>query len=99
MINSGRFGPYWNTSKHFASLYNPSQEIAIDEAMIKFQGRSSLKQYMPMKPIKGGIKVWVLGDSKNGYFSRLEIYTGKKDHTEHGLGSCVVKDLTKDFQG
>ena len=26
-----------------ASLYNPSKELAVDEAMIIFQGRSSLK--------------------------------------------------------
>eukprot|EP00731_Ephydatia_muelleri_P017296 Em0010g394a len=32
------------------------KEVAVDEAMIKFQGRSSLKQYMPLKPIKRGIK-------------------------------------------
>ena len=49
--------------------------------MIKFQGRSSLKQYMPKKPIKRGIKVWVLGDSSNGYFSQLEVYTGKKGNS------------------
>ena len=40
----------------------------VDEAMIKFQGCSASKKYMPMKPIKRGIKVWVLGD---GYFSRV----------------------------
>ncbi len=56
----------------------PGKELAADEAMIKFQGRSSLKQYMPKKPIKRGMKVWVLGDSSNGYFCRLDIYTGKK---------------------
>ena len=59
-----------------ATLYNPSKELAIHEAMIKFQGWSSLKQYMPQKPIKRWIKVWVLADSRKGYFSRLEIYTG-----------------------
>ena len=41
------------------------------EAMIKFQGRSFLKQYMPMKPVKWGIKVWLLGDSSNEYFSKF----------------------------
>ena len=46
----------------------------MDEAMIKFQGCSTLEQYMPKKPIKHGIKVWVLGDSTNGYFSRFDIY-------------------------
>jgi hypothetical protein len=84
----------------FSSVYTPGRRIAVDEAMIKFQGRSSLKQYMPKKPIKRGIKVWVLGESNTGYFSRFEVYCGKKDGaTEHNLGARVVKDLTKDFQG
>ena len=47
----------------FAEAYDPHKEVVVDEAMIKFQGRSSLKQYMPKKPVKHGIKVWVLGDS------------------------------------
>ena len=83
----------------FKSVYNPGREIAVDEAMIKFLGRSSLKQYMPKKPTKRGIKVWVLGDSSTGYFSRLEVYTGRKDtSTETGLGAKVVLGLTRDFQ-
>ena len=44
-------------SKRFADLYKPHREVAVDEAMIKFTGRSSVKQYMPMKPVKRGIKV------------------------------------------
>ena len=83
----------------FQSVYIPGRELAVDEAMIKFLGRSSLKQYMPNKPVKRGIKVWVLADSSNGYFSRLEVYTGKKGAAvEKGLGARVVKDLTRDFQ-
>ena len=39
-------------SKQFADLYDPHKEVAVDEAMIKFTGRSAVKQYMPMKPIK-----------------------------------------------
>ena len=87
-------------STKFAEVYQPHRDIAVDEAMIKFQGRSSLKQYMPLKPTKRGIKVWVAADSINGYFSRFEVYTGKKDNsTEHGLGARVVKTLTSDFKG
>jgi hypothetical protein len=59
--------------------------------MIKFQGRSALKHYMPMKPTKRGIKVWVLGDSNNGYFSRFQVYIGKQETREIGLGAHVVK--------
>ena len=81
----------------FSAVYTPGTNLAVDEAMIKFQGRSSVKQYMPKKP---GIKVWVLGDSSNGYFSRLDVYTGKKTDgsTEHNLGAKVVKHLTQDFK-
>ena len=82
----------------FSSLYNPSKDVAVDEAMIKFQGRSALKQYMPMKPIKRGIKVWVLADSTNGYFSRFQVYTGRQDNREVGLGAYVVKTLTNELK-
>jgi len=49
----------------FVELYNPHKELAVDEAMIKFQGRSSLKQYIPLKPVKQGVGVgrqqeWIL---------------------------------------
>ena len=85
-------------SSKFATLYEPSKNVAIDEAMIKFQGRLSLKQYMPMKPIKRVIKVWVLRDSSNGYFSCSDVYTGRKEQHEEGLGAHVVKSLTSDLK-
>ena len=82
-------------SAKFAEVYHPHKEVAVDEAMIKFQGRSSLKQYMPKKPIKRGIKVWVLGDSQTGYFSKFDIYCGKGSSPEKNLGTRVVKTLTE----
>ena len=97
----GKVRPVINhLSTKFADLYQPHCEVAIDEAMIKFQGRSSLKQYNPMKPIKRGIKVWVLADSHNGYFAKLQVYTGKEgSRVEHGLGERVVKTLSAELQG
>ena len=85
-------------SSKFATLYEPSKHIAVDEAMIKFQGRSSLKQYMPMKPVKRGIKVWVLADSSNGYFSRFQVYTGRGEERVVGLGAHVVLKLTEELK-
>lgn len=41
--------------KVFGEIYEPNCEQAIDEAMIPFQGRSMLKQYLPMKPWVGRI--------------------------------------------
>ncbi len=60
--------------------------------MIKFKGRSSLKQYLPKKPIKRGFKVWVRADSWNG--SDFEVYTWKEESAEVALGSKVVKKLS-----
>ena len=85
-------------ASRFTEMYEPHCEVSVDEAMIKFQGRSSLKQYMPLKPTKRGIKVWVLADSHNGYFKKFEVYSGKKGNsTEKGLGAKVVKSLTSEL--
>ncbi|CAI8005304.1 PiggyBac transposable element-derived protein 4 [Geodia barretti] len=69
--------------------------------MIKCQSRTSLKQYIPQKPVKRGIKVWVRADSHNGYFSQFEVYQGKGSNTtpELGLGGSVVKTLTRPLVG
>ena len=61
------------------TLYNPGINISIDEAMVKFKSRSTLKQFQPLKPIKRGFKVWCRADSSNGYIDNFVIYTGKLD--------------------
>ncbi len=83
----------------FLSCYKSSKENGIDEAMIKFKGRSSLKQYLPKKPIKRGFKVWVRADSWNGYVSDFEVYTGKEESAEVALGSKVVQKLSRSLVG
>ena len=78
----------------FLSNFEPHCEQAVDEAMIPFQGRSSIKQYMPLKPIKRGFKVWVRGDSPTGYFCEFDVYEGQADSTSDssdGQGAKVVK--------
>ena len=82
------------------TLYRPNREQAINEAMVAFKGRSSMKQYFPTKPVKRGFKIWVRADSHNGYVSEFECYTGKKgDTSEVGLGGSVVTRLTRDLVG
>ena len=81
--------------ERFLHNYNPNCEQAVDEAMIKFQGRSSLKQYLPAKPVKRGIKVWCGADSHNGYLCQFQVYTGQASSGERevNLGGRVVQDL------
>ena len=85
-------------SDRFSSIYTPGRDISIDEGKIPFKGRSSLKQYMPKKPVRRGFKVWMRAEAVNGYVSGFEVYTGKKsDSVEKGLGATVVKTLSDDM--
>ena len=68
--------------------------------MIPFKGRSGLEQYMPNKPIKHGINFWVGADADNGFVSKFDVYTEKKrETTEKGLGSKMVKCLSEQLYG
>ena len=83
----------------FLTLYNPNRDNSIDEIMIKFKGRSAMKQYVLKKPIKRGFKVWVRADWYNGFVCEYQIYCGKEKRSETGLGSQVVRDLTRSTVG
>ena len=49
------------------TVYNLHRDVSVFEAMVPFKGRSTLKQYMPMKPVICGFKVWMLADAHMGY--------------------------------
>ncbi|CAH2109332.1 unnamed protein product [Euphydryas editha] len=80
----------------FQSAAKNTCSQSIDECMVKFKGRSSLKQFLPNKPVKRGFKIWARCDSQTGYLFEFEIYTGNKgNEAETGLGESVVKDLSQ----
>lgn len=83
---------------NFKNNYKPNKCLTIDEAMIKWTGRLSFKQYLPAKPIKRGIKVWMRCDADNAFLTDFNIYLGRGSHeSEHGLGYDVVNKLTRDL--
>jgi hypothetical protein len=65
-------------------VYIPSSVMAVDESMVPFKGRSSMKQYMPMKSVKRGYKVRCLADSRSGFVSQFGIYI-QGEVTSRGL--------------
>lgn len=68
--------------------------------MAKFKGRSSLKQYMPLKPIKRGVKIWSRCDALTGYIYDINIYCGKETIVQEGtLGERVVNKLASTIIG
>ncbi|XP_040066629.2 piggyBac transposable element-derived protein 3-like [Ixodes scapularis] len=90
-------------NRQFQLAYGLRREACVDESIILFKGRSSMKQYNPMKPIKRGYKIWCLGDM-SGFIQTFQVYQGKKLETsdlqsEFGLRERVVLDLPSSILG
>lgn len=75
-----------------------STALSIDEMMVKFFGRTVLKQFMRQKPIRFGIKLWAICTS-SGYLLDFDIYCGKNSFgigeklKSISLGSRVVMQM------
>ena len=61
----------------FKELYQPGQNICIDEGMMQWRGRLSFRVYNPQKPVKYGIKSYILCDSATGYCFNMCPYVGE----------------------
>lgn len=78
----------------FRDYYNFGQNVSVDKAMVKGKGWNPLKQYMPMKPVKRGSKLWCIGCSCYANLWDFQIYTGKVKHSlEKKFSHRVVCDL------
>lgn len=75
--------------------YYPGQELSVDESIIAYKGRTNMRQYMPMKPHKWGIKAWVLAESRTGYVYNWDIYRGANAVPEVGLTRNVVLNICR----
>ena len=68
--------------------------------MIGTRCRISFLQYMPKKPTRFGIKVWVIAEAKTGYVLDFAVYTGATDGKKaKNLGQRVVLKLMEQYQG
>ena len=84
--------------RNFGHLFGPSKNLSVDEAMIHYDGHLSWKQYLPKKPIKWGIKLWCLCDSRTGYCVAFIVYTGAAGNGDVTLDlgyKVVMKLMTK----
>ena len=60
-----------------------------------------MKQYVPVKPVKHGFKVWAMADALNGYMYDFNLYigAGESGEREKGLGEKVVLTLAESIKG
>ena len=84
----------------FSEVLSNDSEQSIDEHMVKFKGRSGMKQYIKSKPIKWSFKFWFRCSSQSGYLYQMDNYLGKKQAPEFNLclGEELVLQLTKDLE-
>ena len=77
--------------KELPRHFTPSENVTADEQLIPFRGRCSFIQYMPNKPVKYGLKFWVLCDVESRYVVALDLYTGIVDNlVQRNLAANVV---------
>jgi phage shock protein PspC (stress-responsive transcriptional regulator) len=75
-------------------IYPTHRQLAIDETMVRFNGRLYMKQYNKAKPIKWGIKLYSLADSPSGYLLDFNVFTGKRAQAPpDGEGYQAVMEL------
>ena len=86
-------------SMNYAFMHHAvsSSSQSIDEGMVIFKGRNSMKQYMPLKPVKRGFKLWIRADAITGYEYQFDVYTGHNDSDARGVGLAarVVQKLAE----
>jgi len=75
----------------FREMYQPKSNICIDEGMFLWHGRLAFRVYNPQKPIKYGIKSYILCDSDTGYCFNMKPYCGESA----ALGDTVVSLLDR----
>ena len=89
------------------ALYQPRENLAINERIVKSRHRSGIRQYIKDKPTRWGIKLWVLV-SNCGYWLTVQmvytvdfnVYIGEvagQEISEFGLFYDVVMRLMRPF--
>lgn len=76
---------------NFQTVYPPGSKLVVDESMVPFRGRLGIKQYIPGKAHKYGIKLCKVC-TPEGYTWNLEVHVGKANETDglNATGSRVV---------
>ena len=80
-------------------VYTPGPQMTVDEQLVCFR-RCPVRQYIPLKPGKYGIKIWAICEANTSYAWKMQVCTGKNPAIgrEVNQGARVVKDLVKEIE-
>jgi hypothetical protein len=84
------------------SLYQPTQNMTVEERMVGSGDKPGIyRRYRRADTTtRSGIKLWVLGDTSNGFIVDFNIYIGKSAYgevSENGLGYDLVMKLATPY--
>ncbi|RVE41260.1 hypothetical protein evm_014089 [Chilo suppressalis] len=92
-----------HAKEKFKKNITPYKNLCIDESIVPFKGRLSIKQYLPMKRNRFGIKLFVMCDVETGIIIDFIVYCGAAtqiiDPCNLGVGGAVVSTLIRDYFG
>ena len=78
-------------------MYIPEKNLSLDEGMLKWKGRLSIKVYNPMKPAKYGLKFYFLCESQSGYVLDFIMYRGVYSSLRDIVFSLLERHLGKGY--
>ena len=70
---------------------------SIDEHTAKFKGRSSMRQYLKMKPIKWEFIWWFRCASSTGSLYEFDLYLRRIKYVDVSLGESMVMQLSENL--
>ena len=62
--------------KRCSEVVVPTKNLSLDEGMMPYKGRLSIKVYNPKKPKKYGVKLFFITESTTGYVLDFSVYAG-----------------------
>ena len=92
---------YVRILRAFAGVYYPHQFLSLGEGIVPWRGNLAFRVYNPDKPVKYGIKAYMVCDSGNGYCSKIRLYTGRSNQpvSDKGKTYDLVMDMMSGYFG
>lgn len=91
----------YHAREKYKKIMTPYKNLCIDESIVPFKGRLTIRQYLPKKRNRFGIKLFVLCDVKTGIIIDFIVYCGAAteiiDPCNLGVGGAVVSTLIRDY--
>ena len=81
----------------FPQLFTQDQHICVDESLINFSGRLGMKQFIPSKRARYGVKLYKLCDRATGYTYAFNVYEGKDSQLHPLIAQTTLEPAGKLF--